>query len=344
MGNGFAIFGFAPPTVAQDPALLMEAMETEALFPRRDLGAQLSLILAGRGSRSSRSQGARGGGPLRGGDSGGGNRGRRNTLLPFFHLSRMYFEPSPNPPQSHKLFDRRLLEVVHRRLGRNITDAVLVIGKYPVDGKQMLLAMNRRVRNALSDLAQHEDPWQRFVELTALTQGTINDFTYGQPQGEGFPLVRISGVSGEATSIREYRFYQREGGPILVTFRSEALARRIRNRFFITDPRLRQDFLEMERQLDQVAFKELRLFVDTLYREVTAPSQTDTFINFFQGFALMLEAQNSERYPTKFFDALWRLIYQVRVARQLQWRGEVPTVEESYREVRRFLPASATSP
>lgn len=343
MGNGVAIFGLPPPTVTQDPTLLTAATATEASQPHRDSARHLSLILSGRGLRGLRSHGARGGGPLRGGESGGGNRGGRKNPLPPFHLGRIYFEPSQEPPQSHKIFDRRLLEVTYRRLGESITDAVLVIGKYPVDGKQMPLAINRRIRNTLSDLAQYENPWQRFVELTALAQGKITDLTFGRTQGNGFPLVRISGSSGQDTSIREYRFYQREGGVILLTFRSEELARRTHNRFFITDPALRRDFLEMERQLDKLAVQELRTLVNALHGEVTAPSQNDTFINFFQGFALMLEAQNSPRYPAEFFDALWRLIYQVRLARKAHLRGKVETVERSYQAVLGYL-SGATSP
>ncbi|MBI4223839.1 MAG: hypothetical protein HY609_02805 [Deltaproteobacteria bacterium] len=268
------------------------------------------------------------GGPS--GSGGGGNgRGPSKMAVPFYHLTRFNSRPGTPAVGDESLFDRKLLEVVHGRLGRVITDAVLVVGNQ--------LVCSRSLRNLLNRSAA-EDPDRRFAELSAQARGRLIDATPLHGGAAGFPVARLSlGEGMGAYSIRQYLLYQSEGPPILVTYKSREGNGSPQRRFYVTDGALREDLWNLEREMERVDRQEVRTLVETLYSEGLSPAKQESFITFFQGFALLLEVRPRRRYPPAFFDALWRLIYQVRQAGPPSPGREPVMVEESYRKVRPYL-------
>ncbi|MBI4124704.1 MAG: hypothetical protein HY609_04285 [Deltaproteobacteria bacterium] len=264
------------------------------------------------------------------GFGGGGNgRGPSKTAVPFYHLTRVTFQPGAPAAGEALFFDRKLLEVVHSRLGRVITDAVLVVGKP--------LVFSRSLRDLLNGSAA-ADPDRRFAELGAQAQGRLINATPVHGGAAGFPVARLSlGEGTGAYSIRQYLFYQSEGSPILVTYKSREGNGSPRRRFYVTDEALREELWNLEREMERIDRQEVRNLVEALYAEGLSSAKQESFIAFFQGFALLLEARPRRRYPPEFFDALWRLIYQVRLAGPPSPEREPVMVEESYQEVRPYL-------
>lgn len=289
-----------------------------------DLFQEPSVLLAA----ARRSLGRHGSPKGPGGLNGSGNGGRGG--LPFFHLTRVYFQPGRDLNSGGVFFDQKLLEAAYRCLGRVITDAVLVVGRP--------LVYHQAMRTYLTRLAGVTSPDQRFAELSGDTQGRVIDTVFGQPAGRGFPVARLSEGHGSGQySIRQYHFYQKEGPPITVAYRNRRPEDFVPCRLDNLHPELREVLLDLRRTMERLDRQDLRALVNDLYDTAFSRTNSENRLTFAQGSALLLETQNPGRYPPAFFDALWRLIYHVRLAVRLP-RGEKPVlVEDAYQRLWCYL-------
>ena len=271
---------------------------------------------------------------------GGAGNGRPKSREPIpIHLLRFYFSPADNQSVRTALFDRVLLETVHRRLGKVITDGVLVVGSR--------LVSHRTLRNTLSGLERFATADERMTEMVHLSGANILDGAFHHRQQQGFPLLRISTPSFFFDSgIREYRFFQKEGGVIIVDF-SRAMNEAS------SAPALDAGIEAVIRQMVRLDVTKLGTLMGALYNEVATKKLSLTDLNYLQGFLISLETRAglgrtrrgsfedfelARQLKPEIFDQLWRFIYQVRMG------GIPPLVQRSYRAVESALQSMGVSP